>query len=65
MKNEKKQQKSEQTQEEIMQVADETKREFIKKFGKYASSAPLMGVVLMTAGTSKAHAGSSASDTGP
>jgi len=52
----------EKTQEEILEIADETKREFIKKFGRYASSAPLMGVVLMTMGTSKAHAGS---DSGP
>ena len=50
------------TTQDIMKVADETKREFIKKFGKYAASAPLAGIVLMTAGTSKAHAGS---DTGP
>ena len=57
-----KKQEQEKSVEEIEQIADETKREFIKKFGKYASSAPLMGVILMTAGTSKAHAGS---DTGP
>jgi len=50
------------TTTDIIKVADETKREFIKKFGKYAASAPLAGIVLMTAGTSKAHAGS---DTGP
>ena len=48
--------------EEITEIADETKREFIKKFGKYAASAPLAGIVLMTVGTSKAHADS---DTGP
>ena len=52
------------TTNDIMKVADETKREFIKKFGKYAASAPLAGVVLMTAGTSKAHAGSN-NDSGP
>jgi len=50
------------TKEEIMEIADESKREFIKKFGKYATSAPIMGVILMTTGTSKAHAGS---DAGP
>ena len=54
--------KKEKTEQEILEIADESKREFIKKFGKYASSAPLMGVVLMTVGTSKAHAGS---DPGP
>ena len=48
--------------EEITKIVDETKREFIKKFGKYAASAPLAGIVLMTVGTSKAHA---SSDTGP
>lgn len=57
-------QPTEKTQEEIVELADATKREFIKKFGKYASSAPLMGVILMTAGTSKAHAGSN-SEEGP
>ena len=56
--------KKEKTTEEIVEIADKSKREFIKKFGKYASSAPLMGVILMTAGTSKAHAGSN-SDVGP
>jgi hypothetical protein len=60
-----KENKKEITKEEIIEVADESKREFIKKFGKYASSAPLMGVILMTAGTSKAHAGSGNSDVGP
>ena len=50
------------SQEEIVELADKTKREFIEKFGKYAISAPLAGIILMTAGTSKAHAGS---DTGP
>jgi len=54
--------KKEKTAEEIKKEADESKREFIKKFGKYASSAPLAAVILMTVGTSKAHAGS---DTGP
>jgi len=57
-------QNREKSQKEIQQIADETKREFIKRFGKYAASAPLMGVILMTAGTSKAHAGSN-SDEGP
>lgn len=50
------------TEEEIQEVADEQKREFIKKFGKYATSAPVGMFVLMTMGASKAHAGS---DTGP
>ena len=53
---------SEKTKQEIEQIADENKREFIKKFGKYAGTAPLAAILLMTAGTSKAHAGS---DTGP
>ena len=50
------------SQEEISKIADETKREFIKKFGKYAASAPIAGIILMTAGTSKAQA---SSDSGP
>ena len=54
--------RKELSEEEISKIADETKREFIKKFGKYAATAPLAGIVLMTAGTSKAQA---ASDTGP
>ena len=52
----------EKTQEEILEKADETKREFIKKFGKYAASAPIMGIVLMTPETSQAQI---ASDSGP
>jgi len=55
-------QNKEKSREEIEEIADKTKREFIKRFGKYAASAPLMGVIVMTAGTSKAQAGS---DTGP
>lgn len=43
-----------QMQENIEKVADETKRDFMKKFGAYAASAPLAGFVLMTAGTSVA-----------
>jgi len=58
----KNEQNREKSTQEIKQVADEKKREFIKRFGKYAGSAPLMGFLLMTAGTSKAHAGS---DGGP
>jgi len=54
----------EKTQEEILEKADETKREFIKKFGKYAASAPLMGIILMTPETSRAQ-GTSNSDLGP
>ena len=46
------------TQEQIMEVADKDKREFIKKFGNFAASAPVGMFVLMTMGTSKAHAGS-------
>ena len=34
--------------EEIEQIADATKRDFIKKFGSYAASAPLAGYILMT-----------------
>jgi len=52
----------EKSHEEIEQLADEEKREFIKKFGKYAASAPVGMFVLMSMGSSKAHAGS---DTGP
>lgn len=48
----------ENTLEKIEKKADEQKREFIKKFGKFASSAPVGMFVLMTMGTSKAHAGS-------
>lgn len=40
----------------IENVADEKKREFMKKFGKYASSAPVAGFALMTLGASKAAA---------
>jgi len=35
-------------------LADAKKREFIKKFGKYAATAPLAGFALMTATSSKA-----------
>ena len=35
-------------------VADKKKREFIKKFGKYAASAPLAGFALMTPSSSLA-----------
>jgi len=35
-------------------VVDEKKREFMKKYGKFAASAPVMGFLLMTPGTSKA-----------
>lgn len=52
----------EKSQEEIEQLGDAQKREFIKKFGRYAASAPAGAFVLMTMGSSKAHAGS---DTGP
>jgi len=52
----------EKSHEEIGQLADEQKREFMKKFGKYATSAPVGMFVLMSMGSSKAHAGS---DTGP
>lgn len=36
--------------------ADLKKREFMKKFGKYAASAPVAGFALMTLGSSKAAA---------
>ena len=36
----------------IEKIADETKREFIGKFGKFAATVPAAGFVLMTAGTS-------------
>ena len=42
--------------EELNKIADKTKREFIKKFGKYAVTAPAGMLLLMSAGTSKAHA---------
>ncbi len=43
--------------EEIIEnVADAKKREFMKKFGKYAASAPVAGFALMTLGSSKAAA---------
>ena len=35
-------------------LADAKKREFIKKFGKYAATAPLAGFALMTKGSSLA-----------
>ena len=44
--------------ESIEQIADSTKREFIKKFGGYAASAPLTGFILMAPGSSIAHAAS-------
>lgn len=44
--------------ENINKVADEKKREFIKKFGKYAASAPVTGFALMTLASSKAAASS-------
>ncbi len=54
--------KKELSQEELEQLADETKREFIKKFGKYAVSAPSGMFLLMSLGTSKAHASSDLED---
>ena len=44
--------------ENIEQIADSTKREFIKKFGGYAASAPLTGFILMAPSSSRAHAAS-------
>ena len=41
-------------EQDIEVVADETKREFMKKFGKYAASAPLAGFILMTPSSSQA-----------
>ncbi len=57
----KKEMSKENSIEKIEKKADEQKREFIKKFGKFATSAPVGMFVLMTMGSSKAHAGS---DTG-
>ncbi len=50
------------SQEELEQLADATKREFIKKFGRYAVSAPSGMFLLMSLGTSKAHASSDLGD---
>jgi len=46
------------TQIDMEALGDEQKRAFIKKYGKFAASAPAIMFLLMTAGTSKAHAGS-------
>ena len=48
-------------------VADKKKREFMKKYGKLAASAPVMGFLLMTPGTSKAQiiSGTSKDDGAP
>jgi len=48
--------------QDLNKAADETKREFIKKFGKYAISAPSGMFLLMSLGTSKAHASSDLGD---
>jgi len=48
----------ERSEVDFEEVADEKKREFMKKYGKFAATAPAMGFLLMTLGTSKAHAGS-------
>ena len=40
-------------EENIKKIADETKRDFMKKFGKFAASVPTAGFVLMTMGTSQ------------
>jgi hypothetical protein len=42
-------------------VVDEVKREFMKKFGKYAATAPLGMYLLLGAGASKAQASSTSS----
>lgn len=41
--------------EETKELADTTKRDFIKKFGNYAASASLAGFVLMTPNASAYH----------
>jgi len=58
--------KNKETEIEVAydKVADETKREFMKKYGKFAATAPAMGFLLMTLGTSKAHAGSALNQDG-
>jgi len=48
--------------EELHTIADKKKREFIKKFGSYAISAPSGMFLLMSLGTSKAHASSDLED---
>lgn len=51
---------------ELYEIADKEKREFIKKFGGFATTAPIGMFLVMSAGTSKAHAGSDThSDVGP
>ena len=44
----------ENIEKNIEEIADKTKRDFMKKFGSYAASVPLAGFVLMTAETSLA-----------
>ena len=46
------------SKEELYKVADEDKRAFIKKFGNFAKTAPVGVFLLMSIGSSKAHAGS-------
>ena len=51
-----KKENEELSQEDLDKVENDTRREFIKKFGKYAVSAPTGVFLLMSLGTSKAHA---------
>ena len=44
--------------ENFDEIADESKREFIEKFGKYAVTLPAGALLLMSLGSSKAHAAS-------
>jgi len=39
---------------EIVQEIDKNKRDFVKKFGTYAASAPLAAIMLMSPSTSQA-----------
>jgi len=53
-----KEKNNKKVQESTQEIADAKKREFIKKFGKYAASAPVAGFAMMTLGSSKAAASS-------
>ena len=43
-----------EVEKNIEEIADKTKRDFMKKFGSYAASVPLAGFVLMAPETSLA-----------
>lgn len=47
---------------EIEKIADNKRREFIKKFGSFAATAPLAGYILLTPSSSAAAVTSSTSD---